>query len=199
MYLDTLSVFVSTSCGEFRNLTLSPSLSLSLCGSHQARLGAKSSQSYFQHLLIRRRLRRSECVSVPHMHGSEQDSSSRSSPAPTVLSLFFMIYAYVQVFGLCEACANSCHRSRNHNTVNIGLKRHFRCDCGNQQCRGGRDTDYSSTCLLCPMHSKEPTNTQNSYSHNFRHKYCFENCLHGGEEGEGSFQCMACLLSYSLC
>ena len=61
--------------------------------------------------------------------------------------------------GVCFACYVSCHL--DHEAVELGLKQHFRCDCGT--------TRTKSSCSLEP---EKELSTENAYNHNFRATFC---------------------------
>ncbi|CAD1473994.1 unnamed protein product [Heterotrigona itama] len=63
--------------------------------------------------------------------------------------------------GVCLACSFHCHEG--HELIELYTKRHFRCDCGNSKFGGKK-------CNLDP--SKDSTNIENQYNHNFDGLYC---------------------------
>lgn len=63
--------------------------------------------------------------------------------------------------GICTACSLSCHDG--HEVIELWTKRKFKCDCGNSKFG-------ESFCKLLP--SKDIENSENSYNHNFKGKYC---------------------------
>ncbi|KAJ7360151.1 Putative E3 ubiquitin-protein ligase ubr7 [Desmophyllum pertusum] len=63
--------------------------------------------------------------------------------------------------GVCLACTLTCHEG--HVLYELYTKRHFRCDCGNN--------NFGS--FKCKLYSqKDPENTMNKYNQNFRGVYC---------------------------
>ena len=95
------------------------------------------------------------------------------------------------VGGLCEQCAYHCHQARGHDVVELGLKRHFACDCGNALFRRldpvGEDGEpvRMHECSLCP---EKPLHAGNRYNHNWRERWCY--C--DGEERLPMVQCVRC-------
>ncbi|XP_076686191.1 putative E3 ubiquitin-protein ligase UBR7 [Andrena cerasifolii] len=62
---------------------------------------------------------------------------------------------------VCLACSFHCHE--NHELVELYTKRHFRCDCGNSKF-------LNNKCNL--DESRDSTNPENRYNHNFDGVYC---------------------------
>ena len=81
------------------------------------------------------------------------------------------------LFGICEECAKICHQG--HDVQPIGIRRRFRCDCGNLLC--GR---HCSTM----MQPKTITNTYNEYGHNFEQRWCYCDKTETGS----MIQCICC-------
>src|SRR5690606_10813326 len=82
--------------------------------------------------------------------------------------------------GVCEQCAEFCHKKKGHTVYNIGKKSNFKCDCGNE-------SKYpTNPCLLNP--EKEKSNPHNIYNHNFENKWCY--C--GDAESNLMYQCIIC-------
>jgi hypothetical protein len=82
--------------------------------------------------------------------------------------------------GICRQCSQFCHVRQGHEVYNIGIKQHFRCDCGSEK--------FPSTACTLQATKSEP-NDRNVYNHNFENRWCF--C--GGEENRPMYQCLACL------
>lgn len=80
-------------------------------------------------------------------------------------------------FGICEQCAKICHQG--HDVRPIGVRRRFRCDCGN---------DRSRRPCSCMISAKVSDNTHNSYGHNFFDRWC--TC--DGSDTGGMVQCVVC-------
>ena len=77
-----------------------------------------------------------------------------------------------QKAGLCAGCAYNCH-DEDHEIIELGYKRNFRCDCGNSNFH--QSCDYQQ--------EKEYINENNKYNHNFDNKFCYCDDV----EGEMSF------------
>lgn len=80
-------------------------------------------------------------------------------------------------FGICEQCARTCHAG--HDTYSIGVKRRFRCDCGNS---------VSRRPCSAMLNSKVQYNPRNQYNHNFFKRYC----ICDGEDYGDMVQCLCC-------
>ncbi|EAY03637.1 hypothetical protein TVAG_161760 [Trichomonas vaginalis G3] len=80
-------------------------------------------------------------------------------------------------FGICEQCAKICHQG--HDVRPIGVRRRFRCDCGN---------DRSHRPCSAMMKAKTCENPHNSYGHNFFDRWC--TC--DGPDTGGMVQCIVC-------
>jgi len=80
-------------------------------------------------------------------------------------------------FGFCEQCAKVCHEG--HDVHCIGMRRRFRCDCGNNK---------SKRPCRAMTEPKVAFNTRNTYGHNFYQRWC---SCDGIDEGE-MIQCYCC-------
>jgi E3 ubiquitin-protein ligase UBR7 len=82
-------------------------------------------------------------------------------------------------FGVCEQCAQICHL--DHDVRPIGVRRRFRCDCGNQ-------TSSHPCRTMCAPKTFE--NPRNRYSHNFNERWCV--CDSPDRRDEPMVQCFCC-------
>ena len=80
-------------------------------------------------------------------------------------------------FGICEQCAKMCHKG--HDVIPIGIRRRFRCDCGNDRAR--------RPCSAM-INAKTAINPHNKYGHNFFNRWC--SC--DGEDTGDMVQCICC-------
>lgn len=80
--------------------------------------------------------------------------------------------------GFCESCAENCHCG--HEILEIGVKRNFRCDCGNSL--------FKMPCRLCPKSGKR--NGGNRYSHNWDGRFC--TCDQPDNRDRFMVQCVQC-------
>jgi hypothetical protein len=83
---------------------------------------------------------------------------------------------------LCLGCAIKCHGSEDHEITSIGFKRHFRCDCGNN--------NFLMECKLKKKDEIEYDNPLNVYNHNMENKFCF--CNKGDDANSTMIQCFFC-------
>lgn len=87
-----------------------------------------------------------------------------------------------RVAAVCYACSIACHPSCS--LVELHVRRHFRCDCGNSR--------SASECRL--YRHKDACNEENSYGgsggHNFEGRFCTCDAEEG--EGEAMLQCLVC-------
>ena len=86
-----------------------------------------------------------------------------------------------QPAGICAGCYLACHLQ--HEVQELGVKTHFRCDCGNPT--------FPKKCQKHP--DKADTNPENTYNHNFTGTFCF--CDTGDSDEtreEDMFMCMGC-------
>lgn len=80
-------------------------------------------------------------------------------------------------FGICAQCAKMCHQE--HDVIPIGIRRKFRCDCGNDKAR--------RPCSAM-IKTKTAINPHNKYGHNFLNRWC--SC--DGEDTGDMVQCICC-------
>lgn len=83
--------------------------------------------------------------------------------------------------GVCVGCYLSCHL--HHEVQELGIKSHFRCDCGNGK--------FQKKCSKCP--EKPDFNEENAYNHNYKGRFCF--CDAGDSEDtreDDMYMCMGC-------
>jgi len=80
--------------------------------------------------------------------------------------------------GICLGCYLTCHL--DHETFEIGVKKNFRCDCGNDK--------FENQCLL--KQSKDSLNSNNKYDHNFQNRFC--QCNGPYYESEFMIRCIHC-------
>ncbi|KAL9652240.1 hypothetical protein ABK040_011900 [Willaertia magna] len=90
------------------------------------------------------------------------------------------------VHGLCESCALKCHEMKSHEIYNIGMKRGFRCDCGNSKFNKKENDEKCCSCVLYP--NKGEVNALNVYNHNFKNEWCYCNRT----ESLPMYQCIHC-------
>eukprot|EP00301_Raphidiophrys_heterophryoidea_P000169 c10088_g1_i1.p1 GENE.c10088_g1_i1~~c10088_g1_i1.p1 ORF type:complete len:1131 (-),score=326.23 c10088_g1_i1:53-3361(-) len=84
-----------------------------------------------------------------------------------------------QVSGICAFCKVHCHDG--HDTIDIGTRHDFRCDCG-------VSSKGLERCLL--MDEPKPRiNKKNKYNHNFQLRYCV---CDGQDLGGIMVQCTSC-------
>lgn len=84
-----------------------------------------------------------------------------------------------RMFGICEQCAKNCHDG--HDVHHIGIRRRFRCDCGNDIAHGNCKN------MLEP---KTKSNPHNYYNHNFYEKWCI--CNQIDDRTKPMVQCICC-------
>lgn len=87
---------------------------------------------------------------------------------------------------MCFGSSSDFHPFYIIKIVELWTKRNFRCDCGNS-----RFGEFF--CKLCP--TKDVENTNNSYNHNFKGKYCTCGRPYpdpDAEEQEEMIQCIMC-------
>eukprot|EP00300_Choanocystis_sp_HF-7_P015030 c18912_g1_i1.p1 GENE.c18912_g1_i1~~c18912_g1_i1.p1 ORF type:complete len:768 (+),score=162.92 c18912_g1_i1:41-2305(+) len=84
-----------------------------------------------------------------------------------------------QVFGICTFCKVHCHAG--HETIDIGTRHDFRCDCG-------VSSRSLEKCLLTDE-LKARVNKKNVYNHNFHLRYCV---CDGQDFGGIMVQCTSC-------
>jgi E3 ubiquitin-protein ligase UBR7 len=80
-------------------------------------------------------------------------------------------------FGVCQECAVICHMG--HDVRQIGNRRRFRCDCGN-------DISHCRCRAMCDPKTSE--NIHNRYSHNFFERWC----VCDGPDRRPMVQCTVC-------
>ncbi|KAL0480951.1 hypothetical protein AKO1_013633 [Acrasis kona] len=81
--------------------------------------------------------------------------------------------------GMCRQCAHFCHSRQGHETVNIGIKKAFKCDCGLQDKFGSHG---------CELQDEKSATDENVYNHNFENLWCYCN----RPEERPMFQCTSC-------
>ena len=78
--------------------------------------------------------------------------------------------------GICTGCYMHCHK--NHEVIELGPKKNFRCDCGLK----------AVNCLLYPEKSKNA----NSYNHNFRGRFCLCDIEDSDNRESDMYMCVGC-------
>ncbi|OCF38488.1 hypothetical protein I317_07730, partial [Kwoniella heveanensis CBS 569] len=94
--------------------------------------------------------------------------------------------------GVCYGCSISCHAE--HRLVELWTRRHFRCDCPTTSTQPEPASTSTRKCTLYPP-EKQPQepNEENTYTQNFKGKFCRCGREYDAEtETEAMICCMAC-------